>query len=340
MRTPDFEGNLAKVLSRKVPAQPTLFEFIVSDEAMNLMAGEARTGDDFRSVIAHRIRAFARAGYDFVPLVGSAFWFPRKPHVSAESYSLNDGGSISDWESFEQYDWESAEPRVYDAISEAEKLLPDGMKILAYCPDGILENVIGICGYETLCYLLADDRKLVEAIFARVGERIERYLTRCASMPSVGVLFCNDDWGFHSSTMISHADLRELVYPYYKRISAAAHANGKYCAMHSCGNFRGIYEDLYQEIGFDGKHSNEDSILPVETAYEQYADRIAILGGMDIDFLCRATQTEIADRCKAMLRRSAEKGSYALGSGNSIARYVPLESFVTMIRCVNPDFRP
>ncbi len=209
---------------------------------------------------------------------------------------------------------------------------------MCYCPDGILENVIGLCGYETLCYLLTDDRALVRDVFYQVGLRIETYLRYCASDPDVGIVFCNDDWGFNTSTMISHRDLKEFIYPHYRKICEDAHRKQKTVAMHSCENFEGIYEDLYEKIGFDGKHSNEDTILPVEKAYDSYSDRISILGGIDMNFLCRATKSEIEERCKKMLRKSAERGAYALGSGNSIARYVPLENYFTMIRVVNPEF--
>lgn len=61
-------------------------------------------------------------------------------------------------------------------------------------------------------------------------------------------------------------------------------------------------------------------------------------GNFAENFLCRATKSEIEERCKKMLRKSAERGAYALGSGNSIARYVPLENYFTMIRVVNPEF--
>jgi uroporphyrinogen decarboxylase len=46
-------------------------------------------------------------------------------------------------------------------------------------------------------------------------------------------------------------------------------------------------EDLIEDVGIDGKQSYEDAIIPVTEAYRQYADRISILGGIDVDFLCR-----------------------------------------------------
>ena len=56
--------------------------------------------------------------------------------------------------------------------------------------------------------------------------------------------------------------------------------------LHSCGHFERILDDM-AAIGIDGRHSYEDMILPVEEAYERYRDRFAIIGGIDVDFVCR-----------------------------------------------------
>ena len=90
-------------------------------------------------------------------------------------------------------------------------------------------------------------------------------------------------------------------------------------------------DDIIDDIGYDGKHSYEDNICPVEEMYEKYSDRIAILGGIDLDFLCRNTPKIIYKRSKAILELTEENGGYALGSGNSIPEYVPYENFMAMI---------
>jgi uroporphyrinogen decarboxylase len=54
-------------------------------------------------------------------------------------------------------------------------------------------------------------------------------------------------------------------------------------------------------------------------------------GGIDLDFVIRSTPEEVYHRSKAMLERSAEKGGYALGTGNSVPGYVPDEHYFAMI---------
>ena len=336
MRKPDFDKNIGAVLRKEAPAQPALFDFLLSLEAEAALSGVPLGATAEGSWLKRKILAYRNAGFDFVPLNAGGFHFTNGEHQSKDSRSMNDGALITDRKSFGKYKWNEPEDGCYDIL---DKELPDGMKWMAVMPCGVLENVTFLTGYENLCYMLADDRELAELIFKNVGERLVRYQKICSKYKNVGILMCNDDWGFNTGPLLAHSDLRELIFPYYKEVTATAHANGQYCTMHSCGNFEGIYDELYKVIGFDGKHSNEDLILPVEEAYRRYHKNIAILGGIDVDFLIRATPSEVEDRCKKMLKLSEKDGAYALGTGNSVANYVPLKNYFTLLKCANPELR-
>ena len=75
------------------------------------------------------------------------------------------------------------------------------------------------------------------------------------------------------------------------------------------------------------KHKEESLSLMV---YEQYSSRITLLGGMDMDFLARANPADIRDRAVNLLKLTAARGRYALGSGNSIPEYIPFENYFAM----------
>jgi uroporphyrinogen decarboxylase len=85
-------------------------------------------------------------------------------------------------------------------------------------------------------------------------------------------------------------------------------------------------------LGISAKHSNEDVIAPFETWIDLYGDRIGLLGGIDVDILCRSTPADIVDLVYARGRRyrAIAKG-FALGSGNSIPDYVPVEGYLAML---------
>jgi uroporphyrinogen decarboxylase len=58
---------------------------------------------------------------------------------------------------------------------------------------------------------------------------------------------------------------------------------------------------------------------------------MAILGGIDMDFLCRADEAAIRQRVRDTLDVCVPGGGYCLGSGNSVANYVPLDHYLAML---------
>jgi uroporphyrinogen decarboxylase len=334
---PDFE-NLLEVLRGGVPRRSTLFEFFMNGPLYEKLAGKklGKEGKDWKLGDLNEviIEAFKNAGYDYVTCHGSEMAFVGGEVEKKATISLNAGGVISDRASFELYRWPEPESFDYSRLRAAEKVLPEGMKLIVFGPGGVLENVISLVGFERLCMLLTDEPSLVKEIFDAVGERLVRYYKICAGFDSVGALICNDDWGFKTSTMLSPQDMRRYVFGWHKKMVEVIHMAGKPAILHSCGNLDEVMEDIIEDMDFDAKHSFEDVILPVEEAYERWGGRIAVLGGIDVDFICRSSVEEIKERCEAMLARTAERGGYALGTGNSVPEYVPDDKYLAMISCV------
>jgi uroporphyrinogen decarboxylase len=108
--------------------------------------------------------------------------------------------------------------------------------------------------------------------------------------------------------------------------------------LHSCGYFGDVIEDVIEDMCYDGRHSYEDIICPVEEAYERLAGRIAVLGGIDMDFMVRHSPEEIHARSTAMLERSHGRGYYFLGTGNSVPEYVPFDNYMAMVNAAH-DWR-
>ncbi len=89
-------------------------------------------------------------------------------------------------------------------------------------------------------------------------------------------------------------------------------------------------EDII-DCGWDARHSFEDAIQPVWEIKEDYGDRIALLGGFDVDKICTMQEHEIRQHTRQMIEKCAPGGGWAMGTGNSVANYVPVESFLAMI---------
>ena len=328
-REPDFE-NIRKVLRCEKPDRPTLFEFFMNPAVYEAAAGPAPSDPDPVVQLAYMVRVYAACGYDYANSYGCDLSFPTGETERKNSISLNAHALIQDWDDFNAYPWPDAKNADYSRLKAIEPYLPPKMKLMTAGPGGLLENVISIVGYENLCLMIYDDPELVQAIFDRVGGILLDYYENCARYDSVGILMINDDWGFNTQTMLSVDDMRKYVFPWHKKMVEAAHKNGKLAVLHSCGYMGDIMEDIIEDMKYDGRHSYEDNIIPVEEAYRRWGGRIAILGGLDVDFLIRSPEEEIRKRARNMLALAEEKGGYALGSGNSIPYYIPNEKYFAM----------
>lgn len=327
-RRPDFK-NLAAILERRAPGRPTLFEYFLNERLYTRFSGlETPDSSDLYTTSARLAKAFCAAGYDYVTL--SCPWtFPSsQPESMLASRSLNHPAVIRNRETFERYPWPDFAAMNDEYIDRLTEELPGGMGIVMASSDGILETATALLGYDNLCLMLYDDEELVGDIFSRIGGILLSFYKKALSHKGVRAILCNDDWGFNSQTLIAPTQLRKYVFPWYNECCTLAHASGRYAILHSCGAYRLILEDILS-MGFDARHSYEDKIVPVEEAYAEYAGRIAVLGGIDVDFLCRSSPEEVRVRAVNLLQMTGGKG-YALGSGNSIPSYVPDENYLAM----------
>jgi len=330
-RKPDIE-NLYKVLRKEEPSRPTLFELFMNRPLYERLAGRKLTDESPLENLKLVIEAYTAAGYDYTSTHGSNFAFSSGRHKEKNTISLNDGFVITDEESFQKYAWPN--PSDYD-FSRLEKItpwIPDGMKLMCMGPGGVLENVITLTGYDNLCLMLYDNPALVQAIFDRVGETLLKYYSIALQYDSVGLLMSNDDWGFKHQTFLSPADMRKYVFPWHKKYVELAHSKKIPAVLHSCGYPGDIMDDVINDIKFDGKHSFEDTIVTVEESYELYQGRIALLGGIDVDYIIKHTEEEIYARSRAMLKRAQGRGGYALGTGNSVPEFIPQDHYIAMLK--------
>jgi len=193
------------------------------------------------------------------------------------------------------------------------------------------EYLTWLMGYETLCYSLYDQRDLVTAISKRLYNMYETAVQLLLQFDRVKIIWGSDDMGFRSGTLISPDDLREFVLPGHKRMAELSHQAGRPYLLHACGNLRAIMEDLIEDVHIDALHSFEDTIVSVISMKETYGDRIALLGGIDVDFICRASEPEIRQRVQDTLDRCMPGGGYCLGTGNSVTNYIPLDNYLAML---------
>ncbi len=289
------------------------------------------------------VRFCYEMGYDYVFMVtgfsvrrsfktaddtaGARNWLDGQRYWQDES-----SGPIQSWADFEAYPWPEADKMTHLALEYVNTIVPEGMKIAAFGYGGIFENSTWLMGLEPFSYALQDQPDLVEAICQRVGELATATAAHVATVDNVEIMFLSDDLGFFSGTLVSPEVIRRYVVPHYKKIAEATHEAGNLLVLHSCGNMYKLMDDFIDDVGIDAKHSYEDKILPVEEAYRRWGDRVAVLGGVDMDLLGRGTEEQVRARVRQILEVCGTKGTgYALGTGNTAANYIPKQNYLAML---------
>jgi uroporphyrinogen decarboxylase len=295
-----------------------------------------------------RIQRFL--GYDYVRCGLEDLYMPMRRTAIQDTATLQreagrdfieeHRGPITTWDEFETYPWPDPNAASTRSLEWYETHLPDDMCVIGSGGFAhFAEYLTWLMGYETLCYALYDQRDLVAAIAERLFSIYEICVARMLEFDRVKIIWGSDDMGFKTGTLISPDDLRAFVLPGHKRMADMSHAAGRPYLLHSCGKLWAIMEDLIEDVGIDALHSYEDTIWTVEEAKQQYGDRIAILGGIDVDFMCRASREQVRRRVRDTLTQCMPGGGYCLGTGNSVANYIPLDNYLSMLE-QGRRFRP
>ena len=347
--SPDIKRFVSVIRGEFIPKRPPLAELFLDHEVEREIA-QSHLGltwveptSDRKTMAAYlrnRTEVYYRMGYDYIRMTGGVD-FPGHYLDAQDTAELSRGqrhwanessGPIASWEDFEAYPWPDPAKADLWPYEYAAKNLPEGMGLFVCPTSGFLEIPLDtLLGYQNLCYLIFEQPDLVQAVFQRVGEIICGMYERLLGLPNLYGFFQGDDMGFKTGTLLAPDQLRSLVLPWHKKLADLAHQHGLVYLLHSCGNLEAITEDLISEVGIDARHSYEDEGNSVFDFKQRYGDRVAILGGIDVDKLARLPEAELRIHVRKVIEACMPGGRFALGSGNTLCNYVPLNNYFAMV---------
>ncbi len=344
---PDATRFVDQLMGR-VEGPPRLVEYLVDEMVMRPVVTEllgrpwvveSSDRESQKAALDNFIVFWHRMGYDFVRFERSMGFTTRSllapdtapQAIKDRAWSDEHQGMIRTWEDFERYPWPRLEAVDFFPYEYINNHLPEGMGLIVSHAAGMLEHLTSLMSYEGLCLAIHEAPDLVQAISDRVGDLMIQFYTHLLALNRVVAIFPGDDMGFRTATLIGPAHLRKWVQPWHKRFAAMTHARSLPYFLHSCGNLERIMEDLIEDVRIDGKHSYEDAILPVEQFQARYGSRIAVLGGVDVHRLATGTPDDVRRHTRYLIETCGSRGRYAIGSGNSIPSYIPVENYLAMV---------
>lgn len=358
---PDINRFIEIMKGNIIPDRPPIVEYLIDNALMkpiledmlgrkwvnisdkiDYMGGQMDFSRENREIINawldNLIAFWYHMGYDFVRIEASLA-LPaislkvQDTAISDQTRAWQDEteGVIKNWDDFEKYPWPKIKEEDFYIHKYICDHLPDGMGFISCHAGGVYEHLSRLMSYEGLCLNLIDDPILFKAVTDKIGELIYEYDKNLLELDKLSAIFQGDDFGFNTQTLIPPADIRKYFLPWHKKFSQLCHEKGKQYYLHSCGQVSAIMEDLINDVKIDGKHSFQDGVSPIIEAKKLWGDRICLLGGVDIDKLARLEPNYLRKYVRKIIDYCNPGGRFAIGSGNSIPSYIPVENYLTML---------
>ena len=360
---PDIERFLDTINGRKQPEKAPMVEYLIDNAVMKPiledMMGQTwvDTSDkaeymggqmDFskenlltiNAWLDNQIAFWYHMGYDFVR-VEVSLPLPAISHLTEDTakgwehhnraWQGLEPGVIQNMKDFQSYPW----PEIHDDNFYIHRYicdhLPDGLGFMTCHAGGVYEHVSRLMGYEGLCYALIENRDLVKTVTDKIGGLIFEYNRRLLELEGVSAIFQGEDLGFNTQTLISPEDIRTFFLPWHKKYAAQAHETGRPYYIHSCGKVDDLMEDFIDDVGIDAKHSFQDNVLSIVEYKKRWGHRVGLLGGVDVDRLTTDEAQDLRVYVRRIIESCSEEGRFAVGAGNSIPSYIPVENYLTML---------
>ncbi len=280
-------------------------------------------------------------GYDVVRCQPGGWDYPRKDLHAADTAGgeqargtrgwVDEGfGVIRTMDDFESYPWPDPDGIDWSQMEWYQQNLPDDMALYTLTAHQ-LELLCWLLGYEGLCMAMFDKPELVDAMAERIQTLETEFTRRLMQFDRVKFVWGSDDMGYKTGTMVQPEFIREKVLPCHAECARIAHDAGRMYLLHCCGKVDDVMGDFIDTVKIDAKHSFEDAIRPMPESKKLWGDRVGLIGGIDVDFLCRADEDAIRARVRETLDACLPGGGYALGTGNSVANYIPLSNYLAML---------
>ena len=169
--------------------------------------------------------------WEYVPQVAGSMVRPGEPFVK----DLDHWEDVVRFPDIDSWDWEGCAERT-------EPLRSDGRLVKISLFTGFFERLISMI--EMTDALLAmideDSQPAIHRLFDRLADLYARIFERYRKYFRADIVWFHDDWGNQLAPFFHAETLETMVVPYLRRVVDAAHENGMFLELHSCGHIESL----------------------------------------------------------------------------------------------------
>jgi len=185
----------------------------------------------------------------------------------------------------------------------------------------------GMMGLQLFSTALYDAREDIERIIATLNAA-NRIRAKAYAEAQLGPLFfVGDDIAYKGATIFSLTMLRELFFPYLRRLCEPLVRGGIKVIFHTDGYVMDIVDDLL-ECGVAGLNPLEPLAgNDIAALKKRYGRNLILVGGMDCSqLLPLGSVADVREGTKQLLREAGHGGGFFIGSSSEIVPATPVEN--------------
>ncbi|MFP4443996.1 MAG: uroporphyrinogen decarboxylase family protein [Spirochaetia bacterium] len=240
---------------------------------------------------------------------------------------------------FRRFEWDAL--AVYFPWSD-----PEGVR-MAKERFGSEKLIGGMCGnsiwaIENITDWMQFSVDLIEApekIHEEAREKYDRAIEKINAYKEIGAdfVFLPNDIAYNAGPFIRPDQLREFVFPYWKREVEAVKSAGMYAFIHTDGQITPILDDLL-DLGAHCLQSLDPMAgVDIGEVKKKTHKRLALMGNVQCSLLQDGPKELIKESAEYCLEKGSPGGGYIYSSSNTIMPGLPLENYEYMLKVYN-DF--
>jgi len=169
-------------------------------------------------------------------------------------------------------------------------------------------------------------RKLIEKVFRLQIGTVKRFI-ECG----VDVVTEGDDLADSKGPMLSPKIFREFFFPYIRKFIEECDSHNVPVMKHSDGKLYPILDELI-DLGIDGLHPIEPSVMDLGDVKRRYGDRIFLRGNVDcVHILPYGSEEDVRRDVRRCIDAAAKDGGFILSDSNSLHNNVKTENIEIMV---------
>ena len=185
-------------------------------------------------------------------------------------------------------------------------------------------------GYESICYALYDDPKLVTDCF-RIAVDFSKEAARRSVAAGCCGMWISEDMGDSNAGFMSNEQFREHLLPYLNELVDYVRGLGVPALLHSCGCITQYMDDLAQTKLTSIHPLQRTAKMDLRTVKEKYGKRFCLIGNINSSStLPFGTPAEVEAEVREAIEIAAPGGGYILASDHSLHDGIPMANILAL----------